>query len=100
MILANPKPKHRARTLERFILITHHLRRLNNYDSLYAVLSGMRETSIHRLSATHALVNTLLPGYKELGEYVELMDPRGGYAAYGRAIREDTARSAPAIPLM
>lgn len=100
MILANPKPKHRARTYERFLLITHHLWRLNNYDTLYAIISGMRETSILRLGQTHALVSPLAPGYKEFMGYVKLMDPRNGYAVYRKLLESDMEHASPAIPLM
>jgi hypothetical protein len=99
MILANPKPKHRARTYERLIQVTHHLRRLNNYDSLYAIVSGMRETSIHRLAQTHALVNAL-PESRGFEELANLMDPRGGYAEYTKALETDITRGSPAIPLL
>ncbi|KAE8537841.1 hypothetical protein D1P53_005902 [Cryptococcus gattii VGV] len=48
IVLASSKAKHRARVIERCILIAHQHRRLNNYDSLYAVISGLREASVHR----------------------------------------------------
>lgn len=100
MILANPKPKHRARTYERFIQITHHLRRLNNYDSLYAVISGMREISIHRLSQTHALMDSLSPAIKEFEGHVRLMNPQAGYAEYTKALQVDISQGSSAIPLL
>lgn len=100
MILANPKPKHRARTYERFMLIAHHLRRLNNYESLYSVISGMRETSVHRLAKTHALINPDVPGAKEFAAHVELVDPRNGYARYRQALESDLERKSPAIPIL
>lgn len=100
MILSNPKPKHRARVYERFILIAHQLRRLNNYDSLYALISGMKETSIHRLSQTHALISPLAPGQKEFQSHSKLMDPRGGYTLYRRALEADVDNENTAIPLL
>ena len=100
LILASPKAKHRARIYERFTLIAHQLRRLKNYDSLYAVISGMQETSIHRLSQTHALV-TLGPGIvKDWQSHLKLMDPRGGYVHYRRALEADLSHGKGAIPLM
>lgn len=100
MILANPKPKHRARTYERFIQIVHHLRRLNNYDSLYAVISGMREASVHRLSQTHALVSLPTSALTEFEAHVSLMDPRRGYAEYNKAFEVDMSHGSSAIPLL
>lgn len=100
MILASPKAKHRARIYERFTLIAHQLRRLHNYDSLYAVISGMQETSVHRLSHTHALVQ-LGPGIeKDWQSHLKLMDPRGGYVHYRRALQADLSHGRAAIPLM
>jgi hypothetical protein len=100
MILASPKPKHRARIYERFTLIAHQLRRLKNYDSLYAVISGMQETSIHRLSQTHQAVQ-LGPGIlKDWQSHLKLMDPRGGYVHYRRALQADLSHGRAAIPLV
>ncbi|WVQ67707.1 uncharacterized protein L199_005911 [Kwoniella botswanensis] len=100
IILSHPKPKHRARTIERFIMIAHQLRRLNNYDSLYAVISGMRETSVHRLSITQSLV-TISPALeKDYQSHLKLMDPRGGYVHYRRALQADISNGRASIPLL
>lgn len=100
IILADPKPKHRARAYEAFMLIAHQLRRLNNYDSLYALLSGMNETSIHRLTQTHALVQPNPDVAKDFQSHNKLMDPRGGYTHYRRALSADVSHGRPAIPLV
>jgi hypothetical protein len=100
MILASPKAKHRARMYERFTLIAHSLRRLHNYDSLYAVISGMQETSIHRLSQTHSLVQLGSGIEKDWQSHLKLMDPRGGYTHYRRALQADLSHDRAAIPLM
>ncbi|KAL7421852.1 hypothetical protein Q5752_003623 [Cryptotrichosporon argae] len=100
MILASPKPKHRARTYEAFVRIAHQLRRLNNYDSLYAVVSGARETSVHRLAQTHALVKLEPASARDWASHLRLMDPRGGYVHYRRALQADIAHGRAAIPLL
>ena len=100
VILADPKAKYRARAFERFMMIAHELRRLNNYDSLYALMSGMQETSIHRLSQTHALVQPPLDVTKNFQSHSKLMDARGNYTHYQRALRADIDAGRPAIPLM
>ena len=99
IILSHPKPKYRARVYEKLRLITHSLRQLRNYDALYAMISGMQETSVHRLAQTHAFV---LPSAssREYQGHVKLFDPRGGYAQYRRTIQEDMDQSRPAIPLL
>ncbi|WWC89349.1 uncharacterized protein L201_004271 [Kwoniella dendrophila CBS 6074] len=100
IILAHPKPKHRAKIVEKFIMIAHQLRRLNNYDSLYAVISGIRETSIHRLSITQSLI-TLSPTLeKDYQSHLKLMDPRGGYLHYRRALQADISNGRASIPLL
>jgi hypothetical protein len=82
------------------MLVAHQLRRLNNYDSLYAVISGMRETSVHRLAATHSLVQVGSGVQKEWQSHSRLMDPRGGYGTYRKALAADMSHGSPAIPLM
>ncbi|WRT66329.1 uncharacterized protein IL334_003284 [Kwoniella shivajii] len=100
IILAHPKAKHRARIIEKFIMITHQLRRLNNYDSLYAVISGLRETSIHRLSVTQSLITLPINLEKEYQSHLKLMDPRGGYVHYRRALQSDNSNERCSIPLL
>jgi len=100
VILADPKPKHRARVYERFMMISHQLRRMNNYDSLYAVLSGMRETSVYRLAQTHALVQPAPEVIKDFQSHCKLMDPGANYMHYQRALTADVGHGRPAIPLL
>lgn len=100
IILADYKPKNRARVYEKFMLIAHQLRRLNNYDSLYALLSGMKETSVHRLAQTHALVQATPEMIKNFQSHDKLMDARGGYVHYRRALAADISHGRSAIPLM
>nr|WVH01957.1 ras guanyl-nucleotide exchange factor [Naematelia aurantialba] len=102
MILASPKAKHRARIYERFMLIAHQLRRLNNYDCLYAITSGMSETSVHRLAQTQQLVVAqAAPALQQdFKSHMDLMEPRGGYLRYRKAIAADLAHGRSAIPLL
>ncbi|WVQ99369.1 hypothetical protein IAU59_006502 [Kwoniella sp. CBS 9459] len=100
LILAHPKAKHRARLIERFIVISHQLRRLNNYDTLYALISGMREASVDRLASTHALVQVAPNIDKDFQSHLKLMDPRGGYVHYRRALQADISNGRASIPLL
>ena len=100
MILANPKPKNRARIYERLMSISHHLRGLNDYGSLYAVISGMRETSVERLSQTHKLVVTSIDFAKEFEHHIKLFDPAGSYSRCRKAVQTDIKHGRPAIPLL
>lgn len=100
MVLASPKPKNRARVYEAFVKIAHQLRRLNNYDSLSAVISGLRETSVHRLSETHKLVRLEPMLGRDFQSHIRLVDPRGGYVHYRRALQADSTYGHTAIPLL
>lgn len=100
MILAHPKPKMRAKVYEAFVRIARRLRKLNNYDSLCAVISGLRETSIHRLGQTHALVKLDPLIMRDFQSHMRLMDPRGGYTHYRRALQADATYGHAAIPLL
>lgn len=100
MILAHPKPKMRAKVYEAFVRIARRLRKLNNYDSLCAVIAGLRETSIHRLGQTHALVKLDPLIMRDFQSHLRLMDPRGGYTHYRRALQADATYGHAAIPLL
>ena len=100
LVLAHPKAKHRARVYERLQLITIHLRLLNNYESLYALISGMSDSSITRMTSTLGLVQRSEVIEREWDVMRELVSPRGGYAAYRKAIALDMAQDRPAIPIM
>lgn len=52
MILIRDKAKHRAPCLEKFMVIAHKLRKLNNYNGLGAVVAGLQNANIARLRAT------------------------------------------------
>ncbi|KAL1413595.1 hypothetical protein Q8F55_001370 [Vanrija albida] len=100
MMMAPSKPKHRAKVYEAFVRISHQLRRLNNYDTLCAVLAGLRETSVHRLSHTHNLIRLDATLQREFQSHLKLMDPRGGYVHYRRALQADSTYGHAAIPLL
>lgn len=100
MVLAHPKPKMRAKVYEAFVRIARRLRKLNNYDSLCAVIAGLRETSVHRLGQTHALVKLDPLIMRDFQSHLRLMDPRGGYTHYRRALQADATYGHAAIPLL
>ncbi|EIW70717.1 hypothetical protein M231_02629 [Tremella mesenterica] len=100
LVLANPKAKHRARVYEQFVMIARQLRRNNNYDSLHAVLTGLQETSVHRLGQTRATVHLGSSVERDFQSHLKLMDPRAGFVLYRRALQADISHGRPAIPLM
>lgn len=100
LVMAPSKPKYRAKLYEAFVRISHQLRRLNNYDTLCAVIAGLRETSVHRLSHTHQHVRLDATLQREFQSHLKLMDPRGGYVHYRRALQADSTYGHAAIPLL
>lgn len=98
MVIAHSKPKHRARAFERFVQIAHHLRKLRDYPSLYAVVSGLNVSAISRLVQTHALVR---PGVEvEKEGFISLMSSLRAWQGYRSALMRDVTEGASAVPFM
>jgi hypothetical protein len=51
-ILSSPKLKDRIRDLEKMLRVVVELRKLDNYDTLFAVISGLENQSVYRLTKT------------------------------------------------
>jgi pyruvate-formate lyase-activating enzyme len=58
-ILYSPKLKDRVRDLEKMLRVVVELRKLDNYDTLFAVISGLQNQSVHRLAKTFEEVKKL-----------------------------------------
>jgi hypothetical protein len=98
MVLAHSKPKHRARAYEKFIQISHHLRKMRDYPSLYAVVSGLNSSTVSRLTQTQALLRNGIEAEREA--YLGLMSSLRAWQAYRNAIASDVAEAVCAIPFM
>lgn len=97
MILLRDKPKHRARALERFMNIALKLRRLNNYNSLGAVIAGINGTPVHRLSQTRDQVPVQVQ--KDFMRLVILMGTQKSHFAYRLAWDNSFSERIPFLPL-
>ena len=96
-ILMRDKPKHRALMLEKWMRIARQLRKLNNYNSLGAVLAGIKGTAVHRLLATRDLVpQTVTHDFLKLDI---LMGPQKSHFAYRLAWENSSGERIPYIPL-
>src|SRR6202041_731817 len=51
-VLYSPKLKDRVRDMEKMLRVVVELRKLDNYDTLFAVISGLQNQSVHRLAKT------------------------------------------------
>ncbi|EWC47609.1 hypothetical protein DRE_03229 [Drechslerella stenobrocha 248] len=97
VILERPKPKHRARALEKFMKIAWILRHMNNYNSLGAVIAGVNGLAIHRLAATRSLVSEAV--HKNFMRLELLMGTHKSHFAYRLALENTTTEHIPFIPL-
>lgn len=96
-ILMRDKPKHRALMLEKWMKIARQLRKLNNYNSLGAVLAGIKGTAVHRLLATRDLVPQ--PTTHDFLKLDILMGPQKSHFAYRLAWDNSSGERIPYIPL-
>lgn len=97
MVLIRDKAKHRAPCLEKFMVIAHRLRQLNNYNGLAAVLAGINDTAIHRLAQTRALVSADVQ--KRFARLGLLMGTQKSHFAYRLAWENSSVPRIPFIPL-
>lgn len=98
MVLAHSKPKHRARAYEKFMQVAHHLRKMRDYCSLYAVVSGLNSSTITRLSQTKVLLRSGIEAEREA--YLGLMSSLRAWQAYRNAIASDVTEAVCAVPFM
>ncbi|EGC38002.1 aimless RasGEF [Dictyostelium purpureum] len=80
MIIQTAKVKARARMMARFIKIAEHLKTLNNYNSLMAIIAGLNFSSVYRLKYTREeLSPAILKSYAELEK---IMNSEGSFKTY------------------
>jgi len=94
-ILWQEKIADRIRTYEKLVNITEHLRKMNNFNSMLAILSGLNSSAVFRLKYTR---EELSPKSQKLfAEFMDLMSSKSSYKAY-----RDTLHQAnpPVIPYM
>ncbi|KAI5369584.1 Putative ras-like guanine nucleotide exchange factor, small GTPase [Septoria linicola] len=96
-VLLRDKPKHRVLMLEKFMRVARKLRELNNYNSLGAVIAGVKSTSVHRLAATRDLVQPSVG--KDWLKLEILMAPSRSHFAYRLAWENSSSERIPYLPL-
>jgi len=70
-ICIQPDAKKRARLIENFIKVAKECRRVQNFNSLMAIISGLNNSSVRRLKKTWALIQP--KPLKELQQLEDLM---------------------------
>ncbi|KAH8153826.1 uncharacterized protein LAJ45_01593 [Morchella importuna] len=97
VILEKPKPKHRAKALEKFMSVAWSLRHMNNYNALGAVIAGINGTAVHRLSITRDLVNQ--QAGRNFMRLELLMGTHMSHAKYRLAWENTSTQRVPFLPL-
>ncbi|KAJ5278831.1 hypothetical protein N7478_004203 [Penicillium angulare] len=97
MILLRDKPKHRARCLEKFMMIAIKLRRHNNYNALGAFIAAINGTPVHRLTQTRELIP--VQTQKEFMRLVIIMSTQRSHSSYRLAWENSFSERIPFLPL-
>jgi hypothetical protein len=96
-VLLRDKPKHRSFMLEKMMKIARELRRMNNYNSLGAILAGINGAAVQRLHATKEIIDPAVG--KDFMKLEILMSPQKSHAAYRLAWENTSGERIPYIPL-
>ncbi|RKF64400.1 putative ras guanyl-nucleotide exchange factor [Erysiphe neolycopersici] len=97
LILMRDKAKHRAMIHEKFINIAQKLRKLNNYNGLAAVLAGLNNCAVYRLSQTWSLIPKDV--HKRFTRLMMLMGVQRSHSAYRMAWKNSHSFRIPFLPL-
>ncbi|CAD5225291.1 unnamed protein product [Bursaphelenchus okinawaensis] len=96
MILSKNTPKERAEVMTKFLNVGKHLRKLNNFNTMMAVIGGVTHSNIARLSKTHNCLSN--EAKRELTTFTHLMSNTHNFENY-RKLLQDT-HSKFRIPIM
>jgi len=80
LVLVQDKAKDRALTLEKLMKVARRVRELNDYNGVGAIVAGIHNTAIHRLTATRELLDKDIS--KDFARLEILMATGRGHAAY------------------
>eukprot|EP01132_Coremiostelium_polycephalum_P005608 gene5608-6979_t len=95
MIIQTVKVKARARMMARFMKIAEHLKNMNNYNSLMAIIAGLNFSSVYRLKYTRDEVSAqTLRSYMELEK---IMNSEGSFKNYRQRLH---STSPPCLPYL
>jgi len=86
MVLSKATPKQRADIIHKFIGVARHLRHLQNFNSLMAVIGGICHSALARLTKTN--LHLSLDDQKTLNDFMELLSSNCNYGLYRKTIAE------------
>uniref|UniRef100_A0AC34QJI2 Uncharacterized protein n=1 Tax=Panagrolaimus sp. JU765 TaxID=591449 RepID=A0AC34QJI2_9BILA len=96
MILSKNTPKERAEVITKFVNVGKHLKKLNNFNTLMAVIGGVTHSNISRLTKTHNCLSHETK--KELNNLTNLLSTQSNFANYRKSLQETGNRFK--IPIM
>ncbi|KAM3718043.1 Ras guanyl-releasing protein [Dirofilaria immitis] len=96
MILNKGTPAERAEMIAKFTRVAKCLRRMNNFNTLMAVVGGLTHSNIARLSKTSSALSHELR--KELNHFTQLLSSTSNFACYRKALNESSGSFC--IPIM
>ncbi|KAJ3290020.1 Ras-specific guanine nucleotide-releasing factor RalGPS1, partial [Blyttiomyces sp. JEL0837] len=96
-ILEPVLPADRAKVIIRWIKVSNHLRKFNNFQTLKAVVSALNTPPIARLKKTWATVKRK-PEVADLNEHKTLLSEQNNYQSYRELMK--TSISRPMIPFL
>ncbi|VDM40634.1 unnamed protein product [Toxocara canis] len=86
MILNKGTPAERAEIIRKFVNVAKHLRKLNNFNTLMAVIGGVTHSNIARLSKTSSALSAEIK--KDLAAFTQLLSTQSNFAHYRRVLNE------------
>ncbi|KAJ3021295.1 UNVERIFIED_CONTAM: hypothetical protein HDU68_009698 [Siphonaria sp. JEL0065] len=93
LIYKEDTTKKRTKAIKRFIKVAKELRMLNNFNTMFAVLHGLKRNLVAKMTgAWDGLAGKHVEGFKEMEA---LMDPKGGFANFWGELKNCVA---PLIP--
>eukprot|EP00164_Ancoracysta_twista_P010056 GFYU01015047.1.p1 GENE.GFYU01015047.1~~GFYU01015047.1.p1 ORF type:complete len:854 (-),score=178.57 GFYU01015047.1:98-2584(-) len=95
-IVNPPKIKQRTRNVTKLMLVAKHLRNMNNFNSLMAIISGLNNAASHRLKHTREEVPRRIFEEHET-VVVKIMATDGAFKAYRNAL---SALNPPCLPYL
>nr|KAJ3418885.1 hypothetical protein HK105_007708 [Polyrhizophydium stewartii] len=97
-----PELKNRVKVVESFIKLARECRKLNNFNTVMAIVSGLNLVAVSRLKATWEAVEQ--KRVKQLNELESVLSPTGNFRVYRSLVEEfeeDTGKARrPYIPIL
>jgi son of sevenless-like protein len=94
-ILWNPKLVDRTNAMVRLIQVAEHLRKVNNFNTMFAIISGLQLSSINRLKFTREKIPKKIQ--QTFDSLVELMNNQRSFKVYRDTL---AAQTPPCIPYL